>query len=289
MISEAELQVLEDTVVDALRSRDDSRLNVIGYGEVAVALGWPSDEPTHVCKRTPPFTRSQFPKYASHVVDYTERLRATGLNVVPTQVMSLERGDSVIGYLVQPLLDSASLGHKVLGRADPSADHPFLAALAEAVGRVTPTLSIDAQVTNFSWDGTDLTLVDVGTPFIWDESGSPVVDLKPMVRMLPGPTRYLAARQLTTLADRWRDPRRVAIDIVANLHREGLDDWVAPTVTALNRDLSFAEPITADEGLAFYQEDLKFWPVMLRLQRVERAWQERVRRHPYDWFIQTTF
>lgn len=84
-----------------------------------------------------------------------------------------------------------------------------------------PDLSIDAQVTSFSWDGSGLTLVDVGTPFLWDENGKLRFDMKPFIRMLPAPTRRLAARELTKLVTRWNDPRRVGIDIVANLYREG--------------------------------------------------------------------
>ncbi len=53
-----ELGELEAVVIDALRSRDDSTLNVLGYGEVSIALGWPIDEPKFVCKRTPPFTHA---------------------------------------------------------------------------------------------------------------------------------------------------------------------------------------------------------------------------------------
>ncbi len=283
-----ELGELEAVVIDALRSRDDSTLNVLGYGEVSIALGWPIDEPKFVCKRTPPFTHAQFSDYRSLVTEYIAGVEARGLAVVETTVVPLDRGDEVISYLVQPMLDSASLGQNVLRASDPDPDHPFLAALAEVLDVVSPDLSIDAQVTNFSWDGSRLTLVDVGTPFLWDEAGKLRFDMKPFIRMLPAPTRPLATRELTKLVSRWNDPRRVGIDIVANLHREGIPEWVDAAVVALNRRLA-DNPITAEEALQFYEEDVKIWPLLKKLQAADRWWQTSIRRRPYDWFIYSSF
>lgn len=286
--SATELHELEEVVVDALRTGDDSTLNVLGYGEVSVALGWPIDTPTFVCKRTPPFTKTQFTGYRDLVSEYIAGVEARGLDVVDTTIVPLNRDDKVISYLVQPMLDSASLGHNVLRAAEPDADHPFLTALVKALEVVSPDLSIDAQVTNFSWDGSRLTLVDVGTPFLWDEAGKLRFDMKPFAQMLPAPTRSLAVRELTKLVTRWNDPRRVGIDIVANLYREGIPEWVDATVAALNQQLD-GDPITANEAREFYEEDVKIWPLLKKLQAAERWWQTSVRRRPYDWFIYSSF
>ena len=286
--SAAELGELEEVVVEALATGDDSTLNVLGYGEVSVALGWPIDQPRSVCKRTPPFSDAQFASYRDLITEYIAGVGARGLAVVDTTVVPLSRGDQVISYLVQPMLDSASLGHNVLRAAEPDPDHPFLVALAKALDVVSPDLSIDAQVTNFSWDGTQLTLVDVGTPFLWDKTGKFRFDMKPFAQMLPAPTRALAIRELTKLVTRWNDPRRVGIDIVANLYREGIPEWVDATVVALNRQLD-GDPITAEEAREFYDEDVKIWPLLKRLQAAERWWQTSVRRRPYDWFIYSSF
>lgn len=287
-LSIAELHQLDDLVVDALASRDDSLLNILGYGEIAVALGWPIDEPRFACKRTPPFTQAQFTNYRDLVTEYIARLQTRGLTVVDTAIVPLERGERVVSYLIQPMLDSASLGHNVLKAADPDPDSPFLCALASTLGIVSADLSIDAQVTNFSWDGSRLTLVDVGTPFLWDDAGRLRLDMSPFVRMLPAPTRALVTRELTKLVTRWNDPRRVGIDIVANLYREGIPEWVDPAVVALNRYLD-GDPITAEEARKFYDEDAKIWPFLKKLQALERWWQTSIRHQSYDWFIYSSF
>jgi hypothetical protein len=285
----ADLEALEGAVAAGLAGGDVSGLNVVGFGEISVALGWPIDDPRFVCKRTPPFTPNQFAAYHQLVTDYVERLQARGLAVADTTVMSLDRGDRVIAYLVQPMLPSSTLGHNVLAGSRPDADHPFLVALADTLDLVGPTLSLDAQGANFSWDGPGLALLDGGTPFRWDDDGALLFDMEPFLRMIPAPTRPLVRREMMQLLTRWRDPRLVALDVVANLYREGLADWVDPAVIALNHRLVPGQPIDAGEARALYDDDVKTWPRLKRLQAVERWWQSRIRRRPYDFFIHTTY
>jgi len=285
----AELVALEDQVDSALEVRDETRLPIIGRGEITIALGWPATDPQYVCKRTPPFTPEEFSRYQNLVHEYVEELRASGQAVVESQVVGIERGDTVVGYVVQPMLDSDTLGNKVLASAEPNPEHPFLAAVADAAACATQTRSIDAQVTNFAWDGETLTLVDVGTPFLWDSTGDLRFEIEPFARMLPAITRRLAVRELTKVVARWNNPRIVAVDVVSNLLREGLNEWTEPMLIALNRRLELDSPITLAEADAHYQEDLKIFPTLVKLQGVERWWQEKIRRQTYQWFVWSTF
>ena len=286
--TDQDLQALEVDVTNALRTGDLSQLNVLGFGEISVALGYPAAAPTHVCKRTPPFSAAGFRQYADAVDRYVDEVRASGLQVVDSEVRSVPRQDSLIAYLVQPLLDADSIGHKVLGSAEPDPEHPFVVALGEAVLVASQRMSIDAQVTNWSWDGSALTLLDVGTPFLWDEQGDLAFSMDPFLTMLPAPTRSLVKKDLTKMTNRWREPRGVALDVVANLLREGLEQWVDPMITALNRNLG-GPGVDRAEAQAMYDEDLKTWPRLAKLKQLERTWQTKVRRRPYDFFIQTTY
>ncbi|MCP4962302.1 MAG: hypothetical protein GY925_23910, partial [Actinomycetia bacterium] len=184
-LAAADLMALEAEVVAALEAQDPSSLPVLGFGELSVALAWPVDEPRFACKRTPPFTPAQFNQYQALVDDYVGTLREAGIGVIDTNVRSVESGDRLIGYLVQPLLAKESLGNNVLAASDPDPDHPFLAALGQAIATVSDKLSIDAQVTNWSWDDTELTLLDVGTPFMWNDDGTSRIDMKPFLPMIP--------------------------------------------------------------------------------------------------------
>lgn len=285
----AELAELESIVVEALATGDDDALRVLGYGEVSVALGWPQSEPRLVCKRTPPFTAAQFATYQQLVAEYLDRLQAAGMMVAPTKVQSINRGNDLIAYLVQPALPTDQLANNVLRASEPDAEHPLLVAVVDTLDLVNPEFSLDAQIANFAWDGAQLVLMDVGTPFLWDSNGAFRLDMTPFARMLPAPVRPFAKRELTKLVSRWNDPRRVGIDIVANLYREDLTEWVDATVAAVNKKLGPGNPVTVDEAQAFYHEDLKLWPALKRAQAIERWWQTTVRRRSYDWFIRSSF
>ncbi len=261
---------------------------MIGFGEVSVALGYPMDQPTAICKRTPPMTAAQFEAYRQLVDDYVERLTACGLSVVPTSLMAVGDGERRIGYLIQPILPAESIGSAILEQADPDPDHAFLTALAGTLEVVSPEISIDAQISNWSWDGDRLTLIDVGTPFMWDEHGSLRWDMGPISLMGSLPIRAIVVKDMTRVVGRWREPRQVATDVVGNLYREGLDRWVDPTVEAIDLVLAGTKRRAAEDAHAMYLKDAKTFPRLKKMQQVERLWQTRVRRRPYDFFVQET-
>ncbi len=284
-----ELLVLHNLVERSLERRDLSALNVLGLGEMSIALGWPIDDPTIVCKRTPVFTAAQFAVYKKVVSQYVADVEQLGISVVDTIPMCIENDDQVTGYLVQEKLPSDTLGHHLLASTAPDSEHPFLLALGSAISTVTERLSIDAQVSNWSWDGSTLTLIDVGTPFAWDASGDVVFDMGPFAAMISKPFRPIVRNDLTKVLRRWQTPRGVAVDIVANLHRVNLENWIAPSIEAFNQAVSPEEPITATEARVIFDEDLKTFPRLKKLQQIERTWQTKVRRKTYPFFIQNSF
>ncbi len=283
-----ELAELERMVSGALRKRDYSDLSIVGFGEISVGLGWPVDDPAWICKRMPPFTVEEFAAYRTLVEDYLVALRAAGVAVIDTEVLGVERGNDIVGYLVQPLMPATTLGGAVLAEATPDPEHPYLQALASIVGRVTDRVSVDAQVTNFSWDGETATLLDVGTPFMWNADGSLRLDMTPFAAMLPAPARSMMVKELTDVVARWKQPRSVGVDIVANLMREGLDDWVEPMIEVL-AEAAPGERIRRAEAQAVFDEDLATFPKIVKLKKLQRAFRTRVQRKPYDFFVNSTY
>ncbi|MCP3939694.1 MAG: hypothetical protein GY708_30490 [Actinomycetia bacterium] len=285
-LTEPELADLEAAVQIALRDRDNAGLNVIGYGEMSIVLGYPFDAPRYACKPSFPYTRQELDAYVQMIDDYVAALRARGLSVAPTQLMEIERGDRFVAYQVQPLFPSETIGDNVLRAAEPDPEHPLLVSLASMMNLVTDRVSFDSQMTNWSWDGETPTLVDVGTPFFWHEDGELVIDLKPLVRAIPAPLRRFVLNDVAPLLARYQVPRNVAIDIVAQLMRIELDEWIEPTITALNAELD--QPIDEAEGRASLADDHKSLPRLKRLQKIERTWSTWIRRRSYDYFIQPT-
>lgn len=283
-----DLTQLEAEVRHALDHRDYGALSIVGFGEVSVGLGWPAAQPAWVCKRTPPFSAAEFDAYRDLVTTYVAELRASGVDVVDTDVVGVRRDHDTIGYVVQPLLRQETLGREVLARATPDPLHPYVQAVVQTIDCVSDRISIDAQITNFAWDGHKATLLDVGTPFMWNAEGSMRLDLEPFTMPIPAPVRSMMRKELTDVVARWKTPRAVGTDIVANLLREGLDDWVDPMIEAL-RTVVPGEPISRADAQASLDEDLKTFPKIVKLQKVQRAFQTRVLRKPYDFFINSTY
>ncbi len=283
-MSDDELAELEAAVRIALRERDTAGLNIIGYGELSVVLGYPFDAPRYACKPSSPFTEPELDSYTRIIENYIRELTDQGLTVVPTKLMQIERGDRFVAYQIQPALPAESIGDRVLSAAEPDPEHPLLVALAGMVASVTDRVSFDPQLPNWSWDGQCPTLIDVGTPFFWREDGEPEMDMRPLFRAIPAPLRAFAFRDTAPLLARYKVPRNVAIDVIAQLMRIELDDWIEPAITALNAELD--EPIDEAAGRASLADDLKSFPRLKRLQKMERTWSTRVRRRSYDYFIQ---
>lgn len=283
-MNDDELAELEAAVQIALRERDTASLNILGYGELSIVLGYPFDSPRYACKPSAPYTAQELDAYTRTIDDYIRELSNHGLTVVPTKLMQIERGDRFVAYQVQPTLPAETIGDRVLRATEPDPEHPLLVALAGLIASVTDRVSFDPQLPNWSWDGQCPTLIDVGTPFFWRDDGEPEMDMKPLFRAIPAPLRAFAFKDTAPLLARYKVPRNVAIDVVAQLMRIELDDWIDPAITALNAKLD--QPIDEAAGRASLADDLKSMPRLKRLQKIERTWSTRVRRRSYDYFIQ---
>lgn len=292
MVSDADLAALEGQVRHAAATGDATGLHLMGFGEVSTVLGWPPGRPEAVCKRLPPFPdQASFDAYAAVVRRYVERLEAAGVAVVPTEVRSVRRDDGrVAGFHVQPALDAATIGTEVLRQADPGRGHDLPGAVVDAVRRATGgRIGVDAQLANWAWLDGEAHQLDLTTPFLLAPDGRGLaIDLAPFLAGLPAPVRRLVRRQMDALVQRWMTPRGALVDVVANLYKERLDGWVDPVLAAANAVVR--PPITAGEAAKVHADDRRLWPLLLRLEKLQRHW-TRLRGRPYEFVLpeQTTY
>ena len=288
MIEIAELAALEAAVQRTLSTGEESRLRVLGYGEISLVVGWPTDVPAWACKRLPPFpNRAAFDRYARTVVDYLAALGAHGVDVVETEVLSVPGPDETVsGYAVQPALAAASvLAPRVLAAADPAEGHPLVdAVVTTTVGVLGPRLGFDAQLSNWVWEDGRLRYLDITTPFLFSEDGALQMDMELLLASLPWAMRAAVGRFVVPdVMDRFRDPRRTLVDLCGNLLKERLEAWLPRFVETANAHVTPA--ITEAEVRKFYASDARLWSVMLRVRRLDRAWQRRVRRRTYPFLL----
>ena len=286
MIGAADLETLETAVADAIRTRDASQLHLLGHGEVSIALGWPPGEPKYACKRLPPFdSTAAYARYATVVEGYVEELRRRGVRVVETELKSLQRPDGkVVGFHIQPALPPESIGTAVLRRSSPAPDHPLIDAVIEAVMHGTgDRVGIDAQFSNWSWMDGEATQIDLTTPFALDERDQPAFDMTPFLAALPAAVRPIVRREMVKLLPRFMTPRGTLLDLAANTIKAGLGEWVEPLLERVNERVD--PPVTFAEADRVYRSDKSTFTLVLRLERANRFWQERIRRRPYEFLL----
>ena len=278
MITDDGLAVLETQVQRALASGDRSGLDLRGFGVTSVVLAAPVDAPTVACKRVPPFKdRAAFERYRDVVLRNIDEFGKAGLDVIDTEVRLIEHGGQLVGFVVQPLLAPEILGEAVLKGAEPAATHQLVVAIVEHVLSVaTDRRGLDAQVANWAVVDRGVVYLDVTTPFLFDEDGALVMDLGVFLAAGPPIMRPIYRRELPTSMKRWLDPRHALLDLVGNLYKLDLDDWVEPIVEATSGRVD--PPLTVAEARQYYDGEVKTWTMLHRVLRGYAWWQRRVRR-----------
>ena len=191
--------------------------------------------------------------YLDLVDEYLTELAAAGLSVVPTEAIPVHRpGRPPVVYLVQPRMESQTLGHKHAardrrrgpGHGDGSGarlGRPAVPAQRRTDGRgrggprrpavelVVPSRQPrHPRVAAVRGTGctdrstpTQPVLIDVGTPFI-RRNGRHSLDARVILAAAPPGIRALLLR---FVADSYQDdyfvPRTVALDLLGNFHKEG--------------------------------------------------------------------
>ena len=286
-LSDGDLRRLEDLVEGALSSGREEGLPMLGFGEISLVLGWPPDDARFACKRLPPFrSRERFDAYRNTLQDYLRALAAAGVRVVDTEMRGVGCADgTVAGYVVQPTLPADQLAPAILRKTGPEAGHPLVeAVVSTAAAVVSPSVGLDAQLANWTWDGTGLTYIDVSTPLIWSPEGRSRLDLDLLAEAFPAvfrwPLRHVVA---PGILDTYRDLRKVYLDVTGNLLKEHLDGWLTSFLEELNAHLS--EPLSEDEVRRYYRSDARLWGALLRIRKLDRAWRRTVRRRPYPFLL----
>jgi hypothetical protein len=287
MIDDSALAELDRHVVRALATGDESGLRVLGYGEITLVLAWPPDDPKYACKRLPLFAGpASVDAYRAVLEEYLDLLRASGVDVVDTELRTVAQGDGrIAAYCVQPALDAATVVPAVLRAADPAPSHPALATIVDAVYRVcNPSTGFDGQLANWIWADGHLSYLDVTTPMLRDDAGRLRLDADLFLSSFPWPLRAPFRRfVLPGVVERFTNPRDVLLDLLGNMHKEQLGPWLPAALAAVNARVS--PSITAAEVRKFYANDARLWAAVLWVRRTDRWWQRTVRRRPYQFLL----
>jgi hypothetical protein len=131
--------------------------------------------------------------------------------------------------------------------------------------------------------------IDTSTP-LFRIDGVEQINPEIFLKNTPSFMRALIRRFfLQDVLDRYYDFRRVTIDVIANLYKEGRADLVAPAVALVNGllagDLAAFDlaPLTLQEIESYYREDAFIWRFFQTARRLDRFVTEKIlrRRYPF--------
>ena len=111
LVSPSEIEEFEQGLAEAVRAGSADEYDIVGYGEITIAVRLSTPKGDFVCKRLAPLSSHDVAARISEVIaQYIAALEATGVDVVETQTPFLEGPDCWVLYCVQPMLTPGSLG-----------------------------------------------------------------------------------------------------------------------------------------------------------------------------------
>lgn len=294
------LEGFEKTLKPHVPQDSDPPAVILGYGEISSIFQIGEDNSV-AYKRMPLF--QDIPSCETYIClyqEYCRLLRAAGLNLPRdgTEIVALE-GRPVVLYIAQKLLPPARFGHKLIHSLDRKMAAGLIQKVAASISRVweynqkilpDKELAIDGQISNWVWlddnPESELIYVDTSTPLfrINDELQ---LDPELFLQSAPSFLRWIIRRLfLEDVVTRYFDPRKVFIDLAANLFKEQRMDLIPIALEAVNRFLPDGQiPLTLKEVEKYYKEDKIIWRVFLGFRRIDRWLKTKVRHRRYEFIL----
>jgi len=269
---------------------------VLGYGEISTVFAIDDDAAT-AYKRMPLFSSTaQAREYAERYRRYTGLLREAGLEPPEDETVVIEvPGRPVVLYIAQRQLPPDRFCHVLVHQLDPAASRLMFELVAERISRVWSynerrrpevELAIDGQLSNWVHleDGR-LLFVDTSTP-IHRLTGIEQLDPELFLASAPGFLRWLLRLAfLDEVMSRYYDPRRVFLDLAANLYKEQRAELVDAALGTVNARLPADAPISAEEVRKYYASDKVIWSVFLAVRRFDRWLKTRLAGRRYEFVL----
>lgn len=288
LVTTSEIEAFEQRLEDAVRTGHAEDLDVIGYGEVTIAVKLATPHGDFACKRLVPFSsREAAQRMAGLILSYIEQLGACGIDVVETETPILEQTEGHVLYCLQPLLAPGTLAPDFLRDKTAEEAVPYVRRIFEHIrASVTPSLAPDGQLSNWAIEGDRLRYLDVGTPFLRDDKGNDLVDFTSQTRALPAPVRAIVNRFLLRgILDNYHSTRGQALDFLGNLIKEGLGDIFPPLIPIANEVFGLTPEISEQEVRAHYKSDAQTYAFMQAARRADRWVYRNILRKPYPYLL----
>ena len=275
---------------------------LLGYGEIS-AIFEIEGFPGLAMKRMPLFNdQGSAKRYAADYSEYCALLTEAGLDLPPSEAVVTEpiAGRPVSLYIAQELKEADRFGHALIHTMNDDQISGLIGSVVGETYRVwrfnrerSPEveLAIDGQISNWVLDeGGRLLFLDTSTP-LFRKNGRERLDPELLLQAAPGFIRWLLRWLFVDdVMNRYYDPRRVYIDLAANLIKEQRPELVPLAIEAINGYLEglkgdAIEPVTIRAVEKYYKEDKRIWRLFLALRRLDRFMATWIFRRRYEFIL----
>ncbi|MBE7437046.1 MAG: hypothetical protein HS115_01230 [Spirochaetales bacterium] len=289
---------------------------IIGYGEISTVFTFSDpDLKGYAYKRMAVFrTDIEINKYTKNYLKYNSELIRRGFSLPDYGLVNVQSGNQSVLYLVQQVLPSESIVHRLLHRVP----DPDLATIFEQIligihttlkkNTHSIALGIDGQLSNWASAvspgnsgikrqkhsaATQLAYLDTSLPLM--KIGN-VEQTDPELFLRICPALFRSLIRLFFLEDvmtRYYDFRKVTMDIIANLYKEKRADLIPHFILQANTFFQahapLIQPLNPAEIRAYYRQDALIWKVFLFSRRLEQKIQLHLLKRKYPMILPPPF
>jgi len=218
-----------------------------------------------------------------------------GIQIVPCATAHVRTPvrDHWAVYIIQQRMPEAAIGHTLIASLPPDEMNRLTMAALEQTAKVFDfnrahldqlELGIDGRISNWAVAELDpanpalshrvkLYYLDVGTPLM-RRAGVEQYEPTPLLRSFPAVMRPFVRRAfLPDLMTRYYDFRRVTLDLLSSILKEGYAEFLPMLADSVNwfflaeRQEMHFQPLTVQEIVAYHRRDAWLWRAYLTLRR----------------------
>jgi hypothetical protein len=287
---------------------------VLGYGEISTVFEILVDKLSGLAfKRMSIFeTMEELDNYLISYQEYCRVLRdEIGINLPEHGYGAfINKSGRPVFYIIQEKLPAPAIGNNALHTLHQGDVLVLFELVMRELYKVWKfsrqsddiDIGIDGQISNWIikdfaslqpviTDNTRLTYVDTSTPLMRVKG---VEQMNPELFLRSAPSFLawiLKLLFLEEVVDRYYDPRKVIIDLLANCYKEQKPELIPELIPLANeffageaKDLGLA-PIQEKEVRDYYREDALIWTLYLSMRRLDRFIHRYILRRPYPYLL----
>jgi Family of unknown function (DUF6206) len=314
---EIDVEILKDFErgLDPRRpERSEVPARVLGYGEISTVFEIDVEGMEgYAFKRLPIFeSRGEVDIYRTIYEEYNRLLEEEVGIAMPAYGYAEFVSDSgrPIFFIIQEKLSAPSIGNRAIHELTTGDTVALVRAILGEMRRIwrynagqdRVEITVDGQISNWSIvdydamkpsvsEGCHLLYVDTSTPLFRVEG---VEQLNPelFLRSAPSFAAWILKRLfLADVVNRYYDPRRVTLDLIANFFKEQRPELIPDLVETANRffgdEAAFlgVEPIREKDVRSYYREDALIWVLYLNARRIDRFLRTQLLRREYPYIL----